>query len=55
MWRVDDYFIQGCVFCYGMCRSDVSVIPFRMSLFHHSFGLVIIDFDLSLPVGDKFF
>ena len=55
MWRVDDCFIHGCVFCYWMCRSDVSVIPFRMSLFHHSFGLVIIDFDLSLPVGDKFF
>ena len=40
MWWVDDYFIHGCVFCYWMCRSDVSVIPFRMCLFlffNHSF------------------
>ena len=38
MWRVDDCFIHGCVFCYWMCRSDVSVIPFRMCIFfNHSF------------------
>ena len=34
-----DCFIHGCVFCYWICRSDVSVIPFRTCLFflHHSF------------------
>ena len=38
MWRVDDCFIHGCVFCYWMCQSDVSVIPFRMCFsFNHSF------------------
>ena len=40
MWRLDDCFIHGCVFCYWMCRSDVSVILFRMSFFvHQSFWL----------------
>ena len=39
-------------FYYWMCRSDVSVIPFRMC--NHSFWPLWI-FDLSLPVGDKFF
>ena len=38
MWMVDDCFAHGCVFCYWVCRSDVSVIPFRMCLFFsHSF------------------
>ena len=56
MWRVDDCFIHGCVFCYWMCRSDVSVIPFRMFFFSIIFfGLVIMDFWPSLPVGDTFF
>ena len=49
MWRVDDCFIHGCVFCYWMCQSDVSVTPSRMSFFQLWF------FDLSLLVGDKFF
>ena len=30
MWRVDDCFIHDCVFCYWMCRSDVSVITFAL-------------------------
>ena len=33
MLRVDDFFVHGCVFWYCICRSDVSVIPFRMCLF----------------------
>ena len=33
MWRVDDCFIHAYVFCYWMCRSDVSVIPFGTCLF----------------------
>ena len=38
MWRVDDCLIHGYVFCHWICRSDVSVIPFRMCLFFsHSF------------------
>ena len=45
MWRVDDCLIHGCVFCYWICQSDVSVISFRMCLFanyilwpcHHGF------------------
>ena len=38
MSKVDDCFIHGCLFCYWMCRSDVSVISFRMYLFfNHSF------------------
>ena len=38
MWRVDDCFIHGCVFCYWMCRSDVSIIPFiKSSFFNYSF------------------
>ena len=57
MWRVDGCFIHGTsVFCHWMCRWDVSVIPFRMCLFFiMCFGLVVMDFDLSFPVGDKFF
>ena len=35
MWRMDDCFIHCCVFCYSMCRSDVSVILFRMCPFFH--------------------
>ena len=56
MWRVDDFFIYGCVFCYWMFRSDVSVIPFRMCLcFNHSFWpLSLRIFDLSLLLRDKF-
>ena len=45
----------GCVFCYWMYRSDVSVIPFRMCLpFIIVFGLVVMVFYLSLPVRGKF-
>ena len=35
---VDDCFIHGCVFCYWMCGSDVSVIPFRMCLFFFNYS-----------------
>ena len=58
MWRVDNCFIHCCVFCCWMCRLDVSVIPFRMCPFFPfiiDFGLVITDFNIFLPVGDKFF
>ena len=46
MWRVDDCFIRGCIFCHRMCRSNVSVIPFRMCLFLKKivFGLVVVEF-----------
>ena len=38
-----------------MCRSDVSVIPFRMCpFFHHSLALLLWIVDPFLPVGDKF-
>ena len=47
-------FVIGCV--DWMCRSDVSVIPFRMCLLHHSFWPCRYEFfNLSLPVGDKLF
>ena len=50
MWMVDDCFIRSCLLSY------VSVIPFRMCLFSIIvFGLVIMDFDLPLLVGNKFF
>ena len=58
MWRVDDCSIHGCVFCYWMCRSDVSVIPFGMCFCFSIivFALSLWIFDLSLLVGDnKFF
>ena len=56
MWRVDDCFIHSCVFRYWMFRSDMSVIPFRMCLFFIIIlALSLWIFDLSLPVGDKFF
>ena len=57
MWRVDDYFIYSCVFCHWICRSDVSVIPFRMCFFFLIivFALSLLVFDLFLLVGDKFF
>ena len=49
-------FIYSCVFCYWMCRLDVSVISFRMCLYSSYFlALSILIFDLSLSVGDKFF
>ena len=32
-----DSFINGCVFCYWMCRSDLSDIPSRMCLFNYGF------------------
>ena len=53
MWRVDDCSIHGGVFCYWMCRSDVSVIPLRMYLFFSIivFGLVIMDFLPFLACG----
>ena len=38
MWKVDDCIIHGCVFCYWMCRSDLSVIPFRRCLFFSFFN-----------------
>ena len=40
-----------------IAKSDVSVISFRMGRFATiGFGFVVVmDFDLSLPVGDKFF
>ena len=45
MWRVDDCFTHGCVFCYWMCRPDVSVIRFRMCIFFIIvFGLVVMNF-----------
>ena len=49
MWRVDDCFIHGCIFCYWMCRLDVSIgcvshffqnvpfPPFLRFFFNHSF------------------
>ena len=56
MWRVDDYLTHDYVFYYWICRSDVSVISFRLCLFSTIvFDLVIVDFDLFLPVGDRFF
>ena len=60
MWRVDACFIHGCVFCYWMCQSNVSVIPSRMCLFFFSFSIIVLAlslwiFDLSLPVGNTFF
>ena len=40
MWRMDDCFIHGCVFCNWVCRSNVSVIPLNMCLFfNYSFWL----------------
>ena len=36
MWKVDNRFIHGCLFCCWMCRSDVSVIPLRMCPFFFS-------------------
>ena len=56
MWRVDDCFTHGCVFCYWMCRSDVSGIPFRMCLFFIIvFGLVVMDFLPFLACGRSVF
>ena len=37
-----------------MCRSDVSVISFRMSFFNHSFYLIAKDVNISLPMRDSF-
>ena len=54
MWRVDDCFTHGCVFCYWMCRSDVSVIPFRMCLFFIIvFGPVVMNFYKFFYSDDK--
>ena len=51
---MDDCFIHGCVFCYWICRSDVSVISSRMCLFlNYSFWPCHYGF-LTLLVGDKF-
>ena len=49
MWRVDNCFIHGFVVCYWMCRSDVSVIPFRICLFFQLqlLALSLWIFDLS--------
>ena len=45
MWRVDGCFIHGCVFCYWMCRSDVSVILSECVLFSIIvFGLGFLTF-----------
>ena len=57
MWRVDDCFIHGCVFCYWMCRLvSHSFQNVSFFFFSHSFlALWLWIFDLSLPVGDKFF
>ena len=43
----------GCVFYYWMCRSDVSVIPFRMCRFLSiiAFDLVVMDFLPFLACG----
>ena len=56
MWRMDDCFIHGYAFYYWMCRLNLSVISFRMCHFFPAviFGL-LMDFHLSLHVGDKFF
>ena len=52
MWRVDDCFTHGCVICCWMCQSFLLECIF----FHHSFWPCRYEFfDLSLPVGDKFF
>ena len=57
MWRVDDCFFQGYVFYYWVCRSNVSVISFRMCLCFPTivFDHVVDIFYLSLPEGDKVF
>ena len=48
-------------FIIGYVVWDMSIIPFRIWFFFLFlvsvivFRLVVLDFDLSLPVGDKFF
>ena len=51
MWRVDDCFIHDCVFYHWMCRSDVSVILFRMFFlsFFQSWFLALLLWILTLP------
>ena len=53
-WRVHDCFIHSYVFYYWMCRSDVSVISFRMCHFSPTivFGFVVaMNFLLFIACG----
>ena len=53
MWRVNDCLIHGCVFCIGCVdRISESFLSERVFFSIIVFGLVVMDFDLSLPVGD---
>ena len=56
MCRVDDCFNHGYAFYYWICRSYVSVISFRICLYFSTlvFIIVVVNFDISLPMGDRF-
>ena len=57
MWRVNDCSTHGGVVYYRMSQSGVSVIFVgRVSFFQPRFlTFFVVDFDLSLPMSEKFF